>query len=143
MKTPVMCLSIRQPWAWLIVQGHKPVENRTWGTSFRGLILIHAGKGMTRDEYNDARDFLNDMRLPTIKLPALDELERGGIVGTARLVNCVYHHDSPWFGGPVGWVLEDAKPVPFVPCVGQLGLFMPPGPVVDLVMGSKKSEVSR
>ena len=136
MKTPMMCLSIRQPWAWLIVQGYKPIENRTWETQYKGPILIHAGKGMTQAEYQDARDFLNDMRLPTLKLPAFGELERGGIVGTARLVGCVYHHDSPWFVGPVGWVLENARPVPLVPCVGQLGLFMPPGPVVDRVMAS-------
>jgi len=32
MKTPVMCLSIRQPWAWLITHGHKDIENRTWGS---------------------------------------------------------------------------------------------------------------
>ncbi len=141
MKTPVMCLSIRQPWAWLIVQGHKPIENRTWATSYRGPILIHAGKGMTQAEYQDARDFLNDMRLPTIKLPAYEQLERGGIVGVARLVNCVYHHDSPWFVGPVGWVLADARPVPMVPCVGQLGLFMPPGQVVDMVMATGPSQM--
>jgi hypothetical protein len=36
-------LSIRQPWAWLIVQGHKPIENRTWPTTYRGPLLIHAG----------------------------------------------------------------------------------------------------
>jgi hypothetical protein len=41
-------LSIRQPWAWLIVNGHKPVENRDWATSFRGPVLIHAGLTMAR-----------------------------------------------------------------------------------------------
>jgi len=29
-------LSILQPWAWLVVNGHKDIENRTWGTGFRG-----------------------------------------------------------------------------------------------------------
>ena len=36
-------LSIRQPWAWAIVAGFKPVENRTWKTGYRGPLLIHAG----------------------------------------------------------------------------------------------------
>src|SRR5438045_8559495 len=36
-------LSIRQPWAWLIVNGHKPVENRSWSTKYTGKLLIHAG----------------------------------------------------------------------------------------------------
>lgn len=35
-------LSILQPWAWLIVEGYKDVENRTWKTGFRGKFLIHA-----------------------------------------------------------------------------------------------------
>ena len=37
-------LSIRQPWAWLIVAGYKDVENRTWATDFRGRIYVHAGQ---------------------------------------------------------------------------------------------------
>jgi ASCH domain len=44
MKAP----SIRQRWAWLIVNGHKDIENRAWPTKFRGRVLIHASKGMTR-----------------------------------------------------------------------------------------------
>ena len=36
-------ISIRQPWAWLIVNGYKDVENRIWATSLRGRVLIHAG----------------------------------------------------------------------------------------------------
>ena len=28
-------ISIRQPWAWLVVNGHKDVENRTWRTKHR------------------------------------------------------------------------------------------------------------
>ncbi|MCG0445699.1 ASCH domain-containing protein [Pseudomonas aeruginosa] len=50
-------LSIRQPWAWLVANGHKDIENRDWATSFRGRFLIHAAKSMTRDEYEEARDF--------------------------------------------------------------------------------------
>ncbi len=42
LKFPI--LSIRQPWAWLIVNGYKDIENRTWSTRFRGKVLIHAGK---------------------------------------------------------------------------------------------------
>ena len=44
-------LSIRQPWAWLIVNGHKDIENRQWRTHFRGKIYVHAAKGMTRGDY--------------------------------------------------------------------------------------------
>lgn len=37
-------LSIRQPWADLIVSGKKDIENRSWPTKFRGSFYIHAGK---------------------------------------------------------------------------------------------------
>ncbi len=36
-------LSVRQPFAWAIVHGGKDVENRSWATSYRGPVLIHAG----------------------------------------------------------------------------------------------------
>lgn len=34
-------LSILQPWAWLIVNGNKDIENRNWHTRFRGRFLVH------------------------------------------------------------------------------------------------------
>ena len=37
-------ITIKQPWASLIVAGIKDIENRTWKTSFRGRVLIHAAK---------------------------------------------------------------------------------------------------
>jgi hypothetical protein len=36
-------ISIRQPWAWLIVNGYKDVENRIWAANVRGRVLIHVG----------------------------------------------------------------------------------------------------
>lgn len=50
-------LSIRQPWAWLVVHGPKRIENRSWHLppSMVGQrIYIHAAAGMTYDEYFDA-----------------------------------------------------------------------------------------
>ncbi|MEU0468957.1 ASCH domain-containing protein [Amycolatopsis sp. NPDC006131] len=35
-------ITVRQPWAWAIAKGYKPIENRTWSTDHRGLIAIHA-----------------------------------------------------------------------------------------------------
>lgn len=113
-------LSIRQPWAWLICHGGKDIENRNWPTRFRGKFLIHAGKGMTRDEYENAEwDALEN----GVTLPPYAALERGGIVGEAEIVDCVTHSDSPWFCGDYGFVLRNAKPLPFWPCKGMLGFF--------------------
>ena len=37
-------LTIKQPWATLIMQGYKRFEFRSWQTKYRGDLLIHAGK---------------------------------------------------------------------------------------------------
>lgn len=113
-------LSIRQPWAWLIVNGHKDIENRSWPTRYRGPVLIHAAKGMTRTEYHDVGMFCFRWGVP---LPAFGELERGGIVGQATVTGCSDNSLSPWFFGKFGFDLADAKPLPFMPCKGQLGFF--------------------
>lgn len=120
-------LSIRQPWAWLLVNGFKPVENRDWPTRFRGRFLIHASKGMTRAEYADTRDFADGLG---VALPEFDELERGGIIGVADLKDCVSQNTSPWFFGDYGFVIESAKPLPFVPLKGRLGFFEVPDELV-------------
>ena len=49
----VKAITIRQPFAWLIVHGHKPVENRIWETKFRGPIAIHAAKAKVPAEVYD------------------------------------------------------------------------------------------
>lgn len=114
-------LSIRQPWAWLIVNGHKDIENRSWPTRFRGPVLIHASKRMTREEYHDAGLLCFRLGVP---MPDFDELERGGIVGIATITGCSDNSLSPWFFGKFGFELADAKPMPFfMPCKGQLGFF--------------------
>ena len=126
-------LSIRQPWAWCIIHAAKDIENRNWSTSYRGPVLIHAAKGMTRDEYQDCLDTLRrDVRpFPAyLTLPTFEALERGGIIGKARIVDCVSQHSSPWFFGRYGFVLADAEPLPFRPSRGKLGFFDPDDDVV-------------
>lgn len=118
------CLSIRQPWAWLIVNGYKDVENRSWRTQYRGEFLVHAAKGMTRPEYAAASQLALSQG---ITLPAFEDLERGGVVGIATLTACVSVSPSPWFFGKYGFVLTGASPLPFKPCPGRLGFFELPG----------------
>jgi hypothetical protein len=113
-------LSIRQPWAWLIVNGHKDIENRSWLTHYRGPLLVHASKGMTRDEYIFAGTIAHQSG---VKIPPFEKLERGGIVGRVDVVDCVDQDPSPWFFGEFGFVLKNAKPLPFRPFTGKLGFF--------------------
>jgi hypothetical protein len=82
-------ISIRQPWASLIVSGVKDVENRTWSTRYRGPVLIHASRAIDKisDDEFQARF---GMSLP-VALP------RGGVVGVAEIVDCVSEHQSRWY----------------------------------------------
>jgi hypothetical protein len=115
-------LSVRQPWAWLIVAGYKDVENRSWRTDYRGRLLIHASQ--TADKWamgayqEQAEEYGYD-------LP--DEYPTGAIVGSVELVDCVEQYDSEWFEGPIGWILD--KPEAFaspIPAKGKLGLWEAP-----------------
>jgi len=121
-------LSIRQPWAWLIVNGHKDIENRSWPTRVRGPVLIHAAKGMTRFEYEDAQGLAEHLG---ITLPPPDKLERGGIVGRATITGCVEESNSPWFFGRYGFVIVGALALPFDPMPGRLGFFDVPHTTQD------------
>jgi hypothetical protein len=79
-------LSIRRPWASLIVTGVKDVENQTWRTKYRGLVLVPASRrpnNIGADEFE--RRF--GMLLPT-------DLPLGGIVGVTEIVDCVRPHAS-------------------------------------------------
>jgi hypothetical protein len=107
-------LSIRQPWAWLIVNGHKDIENRSWQTKFRGKLLIHAGQSFDPKGVERAKQL-------GINLP--ERFDQGGIVGMVEVVDCVNESKSPWFVGPVGFLLRNAETLPLIPCKGALGLF--------------------
>lgn len=111
-------LSIQQPWAWLIVNGYKDVENRDWPTKRQGEILVHAGKKVDRNGYEWIK-----RSFPEIPLPELRDLPIGGIVGKVTITKCVTKMESRWFFGRYGFVLAEAKPLPFSPCKGALGFF--------------------
>ena len=128
----IPALSIRQPWAWLIVNGHKDIENRDWPTVFRGELLVHAGQTLTRPFYDTTVAELSAAGLCPPDLPAFEDLPRGGLVGWTNVVACVQEHPSPWkLEGSRGFVLRDSRPIPFVPWKGRLGFFNVPKEAVD------------
>ena len=120
---PDRALSIMQPWAWLIVNRHKAIENRDWRTRFRGPVAIHAGKRI--DESCDLS--LAVQRHPVtdriIDIPTPPSWETGGIVGVVDIVDCITRSDNPWFVGRYGFVLANQRPVEFIPVKGALGFF--------------------
>jgi hypothetical protein len=95
-------ISIKQPWASLIIEGIKDIENRTWKTSFRGTILIHA----TAKSAGTPSELLNNEQLDYFNInPQSDffihELMAGrytnsAILGTIDIVDCVVNHPSIW-----------------------------------------------
>ncbi len=108
-------LSVRQPWAWLIVNGHKDIENRVWNTRFRGRIWIHAG--LRHDGPRDSWDWRN------IQPPK--RFEYGGIIGSVEIVDVVTRSRSRWFSGPFGFVLRNPRRARFRACSGRLMFFEP------------------
>lgn len=69
-------LSIREPWATLIINGHKEYEFRSWKTNYRGKILIHASKSMEKE---------NVIRFQDLKL----NYNPGFIIGEAEIEDCI------------------------------------------------------
>ena len=114
-------LSIRQPWAWLIVSGLKDIENRPRRTHYRGPLLIHAG--LSLNSYTEENIAWLKRRF-AVEIPL--ELDTGGIVGMVDVVDCVEDHESKWFNkGNFGWVLTNPRRLTFRHCKGALGLFRP------------------
>lgn len=129
---PLKALSIRQPWAWLIIHGYKDIENRTWRHRHRGPVLIHAGvtlegephQALLSGEHPVTGEALpEEIRLAYTHAFMRREIHRGGIVGVASIADCVGTSTSPWFVGDFGFVLQDAAPLPFMPLKGMLGFF--------------------
>jgi hypothetical protein len=114
-------ISIKQPWASLIVTGIKPVENRTWKSNYRGPLLIHAAKTWDQQGADWIIENFSYLYLRG-KIAKAKEL-RGGIIGKVKMVGCVTDHQSPWFFGPFGFVFKYPEIIDFHPCRGQLNLF--------------------
>jgi hypothetical protein len=127
-------LSVLQPWATLIALGIKRIETRSWHTSYRGRLAIHASAGRPPSFFDlchgePFRTML--LRSPWTRPP------RGVILGTALLRDCVRVEElnldqlsetERSFGnfapGRWAWLLADAQPLEqLIPLRGRLGLF--------------------
>lgn len=126
-------LSIKQPWAALVVHGIKTIEVRAWPTALRGRVLIHAARQVEvrRLPWN----LLTDEAAETAEL-------KGGIIGAVELVDCI-RYDSPgsfardrnkhlntedWFEPPAlyGMVLQRPVRLPFYRLHGWFRFFRVP-----------------
>ncbi len=110
-------LSIKQPFAELILQGRKKIELRKWSTKFRGEFLIHSSKSPD---------------IAAMEKFGFSELPLGFIVGKAKLIDVKKYVDkeenerdkdlhlasSAW--GDYGFVLESPKRIEKIPAKGKL-----------------------
>ncbi len=82
-------ISVMQPWAQLLVCGVKKYETRTWRTSHRGLLYIHAGIGLSDDmRERSVREPMRSL-LKKQGISRVMELPRGALVGTVELTDCI------------------------------------------------------
>jgi hypothetical protein len=103
-------LSVKNPWAYLIIHGGKDIENRTWETQYRGPLLIHASKSMDKYAPRPMGITWSDYN--------------GCIIGKVNLLDCIRDSKSRWAeSGLWHWVLGDPKPCEPIPVRGSLGLW--------------------
>jgi hypothetical protein len=107
-------------------QWPKAIENRSWRCHYRGPILIHAGKKIDMDAFDAVTGNIHPVSSDPTHFDAVPApFQTGGIVGEAEIVDCLTASDDPWFVGPYGIVLRNARPLRFRPCKGMLGFFEP------------------
>lgn len=152
---PIMALTVKQPYASAIAYGDKRVENRTWTTAYRGLLAIHAGRGVEWDARPAAWTAAGLAFYDGGPRKAWrDSLPLGVVIAVADLtdIHPRYRVCNP--GGPVTvctpwsawgqchWVLGSVRPLAEpVPCKGALGLWRLPPDAEKAVR--ERLEVSR
>ena len=130
----VYALSLKQPWATLLVYGRKTIEVRRWPTARRGPVLIHAAR--VPDPRAEAWALLPEELNEAAQLS-------GGIIGMGELTGCIPYrdlktftadrslhlNDPSWFQGPVlyGFRFAQLKALPFRAYPGWMRFF----PVFD------------
>ena len=123
----VKVLTVKQPWASLIVHGIKDIENRSWQTNFRGRVLIHSSAKGDIAKFGCLQP---SQRLKVLNTPmsriGFNYLPFGSIIGSVEIVDCVQNHPSIWADKGVShWVLTNPvlfeKPIENVR--GKLGLW--------------------
>ncbi|HWK58128.1 MAG TPA: ASCH domain-containing protein [Parapedobacter sp.] len=92
------CITVKQPWASLIVEGYKSIENRMWATKFRGPTLIHTS---AKYAHPHPWELLTDEQFATLPGSVqtdmlLRDYPVSAIIGQVEIVDCVINHPSIW-----------------------------------------------
>lgn len=131
-------LTLWRPWAVAIVSHGKRIENRTWAPPRWMVgkdIAIHNGKRIDKAGIAAVMLILRGDQ-PAFAMDAQRLLgPESAIVGLATITGFVEHSDSPWFCGPVGWVLDNVRACEPVSCRGSQGLWTVPPDIERAVLG--------
>lgn len=129
------CISLIQPWATLLISGHKRIETRHWRTPFRGRILIHASKALSNLLQDICLSEPFFTHLARLGYNCFDDLPRGALLGAVTLDHCLPVHKvldlsvtersfGDYTPGRFAWLTTDPVPLPRpYPHKGKLGLF--------------------
>ena len=123
-------ISIKEPFATLLMQNIKHIETRSWKTNYRGELYIHASGKSLSNKYltNDVvRKLINNM-----------EMNYGNIICKGRLVDCVYmdeeyvnkmkknkieYHCGAYEVGRYAWIFENIEQIKPIPVKGHLNIW--------------------
>lgn len=115
-------ITIKEPWASLIVDGHKTIETRHWSTGFRGWLAVHTSKAAD----TEACHWLLEKDLT--KRPPLGYTHQA-VIGAMRVVDCraltADDEDAAWCecAGLYGMIVDAAVRIEPVQIRGSLGLW--------------------
>lgn len=95
-----IAISVKQPWAYLLCAGIKPIENRTWALpeKYKGeRVFIHASGKPDKEPYmlfsDEQIESIGDNRI----MDVVESYETvSAIIGSVRFVDCVINHPSIW-----------------------------------------------
>jgi len=140
---PTRALTLWQPWAWLVANGHKDIENRPKGfsfKSFRGDFWIHAGLQTGPASSRVARELAAAAGITIPSLVGSDHF--GAIIGRATIVAiippCANECPHPWhFPAQWGFKVRDARTVKPVACRGYQGFWGVPADVLAVLAANE------
>ncbi len=124
-------LSLTEPYATLVMMGKKQVETRSWKTSYRGELYIHASSTNVPKQWRENKELMDLVDVP---------LNFGNIICKCELVDCIYmtqeyvndmkknHYQEYICGvyeaGRYAWILKNIEKIDtFIPAKGHLGIW--------------------
>jgi len=132
-------ITLWQPWASLLAKGPKKHETRSWKTSYRGWVAIHAALKFDRIVTDACQMF--ERELAEIGYPKPWDVPLGAVVGVGNLSDMIYcgetlrsaslipdlHEVLPYGDyspGRFAWIFSEMIPIePPIAAVGKQGIW--------------------